>query len=133
MRLDLKVSHEERAELVWCTLELLGLSKVAHYSCDKASKQQLSMCQSAPHGRVTARLLLHLLGARQAALQAAQHSESEEGLLGTWPAPPRPLELARSKVPLSTSLTMQEALWRTDAPRWHRRRARHTPVRVDAR
>jgi len=53
MRLDLKVSHEERAELVWRTLELLGLSKVAHYSCDKASKQQLSMRQSAPHVAVS--------------------------------------------------------------------------------
>lgn len=48
MRLDLKVSHEERAELVWLTLELLGLSKVAHYSCDKASKQKLSMRQAPP-------------------------------------------------------------------------------------
>lgn len=42
LRLDPAVSLEERAELVHLTLDLLGLAKCAHYSCDKASKQKLS-------------------------------------------------------------------------------------------
>ena len=37
LRLDPKVTRTERAELVRTTLDVLGLSKCAHYSCDKAS------------------------------------------------------------------------------------------------
>lgn len=42
LRLDPAVSAAERCELVQQTLDLLGLTKCAHYSCDKASKQKLS-------------------------------------------------------------------------------------------
>ena len=42
LRLDPNASAKERADLVGSTLELLGLTKVAHFSCDKASKEKLS-------------------------------------------------------------------------------------------